>query len=132
MEQSAVGTSSDFVDNVGLEIGVDSSWNIFAATCKTMSVSFVVAHHIRLTSLAEEGAETLIGIGSLSLLGQVTIGLFWISIAHFEIILPEIPEYHAQDSRAPSRSLQFGNQPGRLESDVSIWLSCFGFEYVCW
>lgn len=58
MEQAAVCTSSDLIDNIGLEIAVDGSWDIFS-----------------LTSLGEEGAETLIRLGGLSLFGQVSIGL---------------------------------------------------------
>ena len=33
VEEAAVGTSADFIDNVGLEIAVDGSGNIFALTC---------------------------------------------------------------------------------------------------
>ena len=32
MEQATVGTSADFIDDVGLEIAVNSSGNIFALT----------------------------------------------------------------------------------------------------
>lgn len=33
MEEVAVGTSSDFIDNIGLEITVDGARNVFALTC---------------------------------------------------------------------------------------------------
>lgn len=33
MEQASVGASADFIDNVGLEIAVDGSWDIFAISC---------------------------------------------------------------------------------------------------
>jgi len=33
VEQATVGASSDLVDNVGLEIAVDGSWDIFAVAC---------------------------------------------------------------------------------------------------
>jgi hypothetical protein len=58
MEQAAVGTSADLIDDIGLEIAVDGSGNIFA-----------------LTSLGEEGAETLIRVSGLALLSQISIGL---------------------------------------------------------
>ena len=32
MEQAAIGTGADFIDDVGLEIAVNSSGNIFALT----------------------------------------------------------------------------------------------------
>lgn len=33
VEQASVGASADFIDDVGFEIAVDGSGNIFAATC---------------------------------------------------------------------------------------------------
>lgn len=33
VEEVAVGTSADFVDNIGLEIAVDGARNVFALTC---------------------------------------------------------------------------------------------------
>ena len=30
VEETAIGTGADFVDNIGLEIAVDGSWDIFA------------------------------------------------------------------------------------------------------
>ena len=34
VEQSSVGTGADFIDDIGLEIAVDGSGNIFALTCR--------------------------------------------------------------------------------------------------
>ena len=39
MEQAAVGASSDFIDDVGLQISVDGPGNVFSLSCTTMSVS---------------------------------------------------------------------------------------------
>jgi hypothetical protein len=33
MEETTIGASADFIDDVGLEIAVDCTWNIFALTC---------------------------------------------------------------------------------------------------
>jgi len=58
MEQAAVGTSSDLIDNVWLQIDVDGSWDILA-----------------LTGLREECAESLVLRTGLSLLSEVSIRL---------------------------------------------------------
>jgi len=58
VEEAAIGTGADFVDDVGLEIAVDGSRDIFA-----------------LAGFGKEGAEALIRFGGLALLGQVSIGL---------------------------------------------------------
>jgi hypothetical protein len=58
VEKAAIGTSADLIDDVWLEITVDGTWDIFA-----------------LASLGEEGAESLIRIGGLALLSQVSIRL---------------------------------------------------------
>nr|ACN31580.1 unknown [Zea mays] len=58
VEKTAVGTGADLIDNIGLKVAVDGARNVLA-----------------LTSLGEEGAETMVGVILLALLGQVTIGL---------------------------------------------------------
>ena len=77
MKEAAVGASADLVDDIGLEIGVDSPRDVLAVTC-VGGVSNVVCIKVvcdALTSLREEGAETLIGVGGLALLGEEAIGL---------------------------------------------------------
>jgi hypothetical protein len=34
MEKATVGTSADFIDDIGFKIAVDGSWDIFALTWK--------------------------------------------------------------------------------------------------
>jgi hypothetical protein len=58
VEQATVGTSADFIDDVGLEIAVNCARNIFA-----------------LSSLREEGAEALVWLSGLALISQVSIRL---------------------------------------------------------
>jgi hypothetical protein len=58
VEEGAVRTGADLVDDVGLKIGVDGTGDILA-----------------LTSLGEEGAEAVVVVQGLALLGEETIGL---------------------------------------------------------
>ncbi len=58
VEQGAVGTGANLINHVWLEIAVNSAWNILS-----------------LPSLREESAETLIWVGGLALLGEVSIRL---------------------------------------------------------
>lgn len=58
VEKATVGAGADLIDHIGLEITVDGTGNIFA-----------------LASFREESAESVVGVGLLALLGQVTIGL---------------------------------------------------------
>jgi hypothetical protein len=58
VEQTAVGTSADLIDDVGLEIAVDGSRDIFS-----------------LASLGKEGAESLIRVCGFTFFGQVSIRL---------------------------------------------------------
>jgi len=74
MKQASVGTSSDFVDDIGLEIAVDGSWDIFAIACASRS-EVARSRVQRLTCLGEEGAEALISICGLAFLGKITIWL---------------------------------------------------------
>lgn len=81
MEKTAIGTGADFIDYVGLEITVDGSGNIFAIACVSRYsqryYSFVPDHQGRmLTGFGEKGAESLVGIGSFALFGQIAIGLY--------------------------------------------------------
>jgi hypothetical protein len=76
MEEAAVGTSADFVDNIGLQVTVDGTGNVFALAYLLRSIlefcgSMVTAH----TSLGKESAETLVGVLGLAFFGQVTIRL---------------------------------------------------------
>jgi hypothetical protein len=58
MEKAAVGASADLIDDVGLKISVDGTWNIFS-----------------LASLGEESAESVVRVFLLAFFGQVSIGL---------------------------------------------------------
>ena len=58
MEQVPISPGSDLIDDVGFEIAVDGTGDIFALAC-----------------LREEGTETLVWIGSFALLGKITIRL---------------------------------------------------------
>ena len=76
VEERSIGASPDLIDDVGLEIAVDGSWDIFAVACRWSLVSAQAAvRSVFLTSLREESAKALISIGGLSLLGQVAIRL---------------------------------------------------------
>jgi hypothetical protein len=41
MEQAAVSTSSDFIDNIWLQINVDGSWDVLSLTCRAIVSLFV-------------------------------------------------------------------------------------------
>jgi hypothetical protein len=59
VEQAAVGTGADLIDDIGLEIAVDGAGDIFA-----------------LASLGEEGRKTFVVVGlGLALLSKVAVGL---------------------------------------------------------
>jgi len=58
VEEVAVGAGADLIDDIGLQITVDSARDVFS-----------------LASFGKEGAKSLIGILLLALLGEVTIGL---------------------------------------------------------
>lgn len=80
VEQASVGAGADLVDDVGLEIAVDCSWDILALAC-VHPVSDRIRgrawHYVEVscTCLGEESAEALIRVGGLALVGQVSIGL---------------------------------------------------------
>lgn len=80
MEQAAVGTSADLVDDIGLEIAVDSTGNVFAvALCRMLArVSGLRERSGRgvRTSLGEEGGEALVVVAGLALLSEVTVRLY--------------------------------------------------------
>jgi hypothetical protein len=80
VEQATVGTGADFIDNVGLEVAVDGSGNIFALACimvlrKLRARGYVYVYLFVLTGLGKKGAEALIWFGGFPLLGQVSIRL---------------------------------------------------------
>lgn len=78
VEKAAVGTGADLVDDIGLEITVDGTRDIFALAFVGSTVSdHLESSHgsYRHTSLREEGAEAVVGVSLLTFLGQVTIGL---------------------------------------------------------
>lgn len=76
VEKAAVGTSADLIDDVWLEITVDGTWDILAlAWYRSVSTGSLSDDWALFTSLGEEGAESLIRIGGLALLSQVSIRL---------------------------------------------------------
>lgn len=78
MEEGSIGAGTDFVDNVGLEIGVDGAGNIFALAfdrVRNQVERFRDRRGRLLTSLGEESAEALIRFGGLAFFGQVSIRL---------------------------------------------------------
>jgi hypothetical protein len=95
VEEGAVGTSADLIDDIGLEIAVDGTGNVAALACgereermlgyqvegvgrrsqgggKSTTQEEIDNSH---TSLGEESAETVVGVGLLALIGEVSIGL---------------------------------------------------------
>lgn len=78
VEKATVGAGADLIDHIGLEITVDGTGNIFALAF-TLSDHKVVSRRTsansKRTSFREESAESVVGVGLLALLGQVTIGL---------------------------------------------------------
>lgn len=79
VEEVSVSTSSDLIDNVGLEIAVDGTGDVLALTWKRGRLDEGLRGHQgrgRIhTSLGEESAEALIGVLLLALLSEVAIGL---------------------------------------------------------
>ena len=133
VEELSVGASADFIDDVGLEITVDGSRNIFALACFPMSTSNAALTRGPLTSLGEEGAEALIGIGGLAFGGEETIGLsrhqyvvaqgtggavyldavleaIQLQLGQYELFKKSVSGQYGP----PSKSWQFDSQPGRL------------------
>ena len=78
MEQTAVGTSADLVDDIGLEITVDGAGNVFAvALCRMLArVSGLKDGLTVRTGLGEEGGEALVVIAGLALLSEVAVRLW--------------------------------------------------------
>jgi hypothetical protein len=78
VEKAAVSTSANLVDNVGLEIAVDSTWNVFSLTFAVINISncspLSMIEYL-LTSLGEESAEALVRLSCLALLGEISIRL---------------------------------------------------------
>jgi len=82
VEEAAVGTGADLIDDVGLQIAVDGTGDVFALTCTVVLVcGGKRSTPCRLTGLGEEGAEALIVIGGFTLLGKIAIGLLFVILA---------------------------------------------------
>lgn len=81
VEQASVWAGADLVDDVRLKIAVDCSWDILSLTCVALGASdrirgeMVHCVGVSRTCLGEESAETLVGVGGLALVRQVSIGL---------------------------------------------------------
>ena len=77
VEQAAVRAGANLVDDIWLEIAVDGAWHVLAVACNIISVSDKVsieANPIR-TGLREEGGESMVVVGALALLGEVSVRL---------------------------------------------------------
>lgn len=90
VEERAVGTGTDLIDDIGLEIGVDGTGNVLALACEVGGERMLGSHALEFctsrrgrfkkiqgfhTSLREESAESVVGVGLLALLSEVSIGL---------------------------------------------------------
>lgn len=77
MEKAAICARPYFVHYIWFEIAVDGAGNIFALAYTVYQYLDYQSWHtvFMLTSLGEESAETLIGIGSLTLLRQISVRL---------------------------------------------------------
>ena len=75
MEEGAVRAGADLVDDVGLKIGVDGTGDILALTCAELVFGNGASGRVVRTSLGEEGAEAVVVVQGLALLGEETIGL---------------------------------------------------------
>lgn len=77
MEQATICARSYFVHHVWFEIAVDSAGNIFALAYSISISTWIIKvdSGTQLTGLGEEGAETLIGVGSFTLFGKIAIRL---------------------------------------------------------
>ena len=81
VEEAAVGASAHLVDNIGFEIGVDGTGNIFAVALMSLLAKEEVTRRragvgvgVR-TSLGEEGGESVVIVCGLALFGEVSIRL---------------------------------------------------------
>ena len=82
MEEAAVGAGADLVDDIGLEIAVDGARDVLAVACDEMlehemhCICSMVGH----TGLREEGGESMVIVGALALLGEVSVRLYTMSV----------------------------------------------------
>jgi hypothetical protein len=140
VEEGAVRAGANLVDDVGLKIGVDGTGDILALTCAMLALGFGASGRKQRTSLGEEGAEAVVVVQGLALLGEETIGLdavleavelrWQVSIiAHWRSSAAAAPcsgeckaaERVVGSNSPPSKSLRSGNRPGRLDAyKVSI------------
>ena len=122
VEKAAVGAGTDLIDDIGLEVTVDGTGDIFAlaccrptqtsSECTSFRFSFLPLQSFQRTSLGEESAEAGVGVSLLALLGQVSIGLLSQMVGQsYQIPIGDsrgrhachnshIPECRARDSRA--------------------------------
>ena len=76
VEQRAVGTSANLVDDIGLEVGVDRARHVLAVACRACQYLVpqpgrIVSH----TGLGEESGEAVVVVVLLALLGEVAVRL---------------------------------------------------------
>lgn len=82
VEEAAVGAGADLVDDVWFEIAVDGARDVLAVAYNKMLVSELrpMSLVVRHTGLREEGGESMVIVGALALLGEVTIRLCTMSV----------------------------------------------------
>jgi hypothetical protein len=118
VEEGSVGASADLINNIGLEIAVDGTGNIFALTyTRNQSLSCLSSLSWMRTGLGEEGAEALIGICGLAFRCEVSIGLSWQVSGVINQVDDEglVPECRARGSTA-----EIVSQHGRLCLSVRV------------
>lgn len=124
VEEGAVGAGADLVDDVGLQIGVDGAGDVLALACRrgldavflymrAMDDRAGVGGGVH-TSLGEEGAEAMVVVLSLALLGEVAVGL--------DAVL-EAVELWARGSVQGVYGV-FGGQGGQGARPCLPWLPC--------
>lgn len=75
VEEGTVGTSANFIDNVGFQVGVDGARDVLALACSVSEVVRDLQYAGSRTSLGEESAEAMVVVLGLALLSEVAIGL---------------------------------------------------------
>lgn len=111
MEETSVSAGSDLVDYIGLKIAVDCARDVLSLACVVQGTRSQINSSTKglargaRTSLGEEGAEAMVGVSGLALVGQVAIGLQrvtrqWRPAQRELQIEDDVPECRVQDSRA--------------------------------
>lgn len=138
MEQASVVAGADFIDDVGLEIAVDGSWNIFAVSYSAaVSAASAMKRHIRLPvsekkvlkpwSASEAFRSSVKYPSGCSWLMSVLVKLGCLSYLDAVLETVQLRVKLASDNamaddvecnEPPSMSWQSGNQPDRLLTNM--------------